>query len=194
MLLTGRPGAQRLAVTSGGTIPDRGLFGVFLAGGEGPGRRVGELDEEMVYESRVGDVFALGSSSWRIVDITRDQVLVLPAPGLPGRLPFWKGDTLGRPAELGRAHGEFVREISGGTGRGRRRAARPRPGWTSSRADNLVDYLAEQRQRDRRRAGREDPGRRTVPGRAGRLADRAALAVRGRRARAVGAGDRGPDA
>ena len=85
---------------------------MFLAGGEGPGRRVGELDEEMVYESRVGDVFALGSSSWRIVDITRDQVLVLPAPGLPGRLPFWKGDTLGRPAELGRAHGEFVREIS----------------------------------------------------------------------------------
>ena len=116
-LLTGRPGAQRLAVTSGGTIPDRGLYGVFLAGGDGPGRRVGELDEEMVYESRVGDVFALGSSSWRIVDITRDQVLVLPAPGLPGRLPFWKGDTLGRPAELGRAHGEFVREISSRPGR-----------------------------------------------------------------------------
>ena len=122
-LLTGRPGAQRLAVTSGGTIPDRGLFGVFLAGGEGPGRRVGELDEEMVYESRVGDVFALGSSSWRIVDITRDQVLVLPAPGLPGRLPFWKGDTLGRPAELGRAHGEFVREISAHRRRGGRRTA-----------------------------------------------------------------------
>ena len=93
--LTGRPGAQRLAVTSGGTIPDRGMFGVFLAGGEGPGRRVGELDEEMVYESRVGDVFALGSSSWRILEITHDQVLVVPAPGVPGRLPFWKGDTLG---------------------------------------------------------------------------------------------------
>ena len=87
------------------------MFGVFLAGGEGPGRRVGELDEEMVYESRVGDVFALGSSSWRITDITHDQVLVLPAPGRPGRLPFWKGDGLGRPAELGRAHGEFLREI-----------------------------------------------------------------------------------
>ena len=132
-LLTGRPGAQRLAVTSGGTIPDRGLYGVFLAGGEGPGRRVGELDEEMVYESRVGDVFALGSSSWRIVDITRDQVLVLPAPGLPGRLPFWKGDTLGRPAELGRAHGEFVREISGAPGAVAAGPARPRPGWTSTR-------------------------------------------------------------
>ena len=79
--LTGRPGAQRLAVTSGGTIPDRGLFGVFLVGGEGPGRRVGELDEEMVYESRVGDVFALGATSWRIEDITHDRVLVTPAPG-----------------------------------------------------------------------------------------------------------------
>ena len=145
-LLTGRPGAQRLAVTSGGTIPDRGLYGVFLAGGEGPGRRVGELDEEMVYESRVGDVFALGSSSWRIVDITRDQVLVLPAPGCPGRLPFWKGDTLGRPAELGRAHGEFVREISArcrtGTARQRLAAA----GLDEYARRNLLDYLAEQRQ------------------------------------------------
>ncbi|MET0965769.1 MAG: DEAD/DEAH box helicase, partial [Nakamurella sp.] len=143
-LLTGRPGAQRLAVTSGGTIPDRGLYGVFLAGGEGPGRRVGELDEEMVYESRVGDVFALGSSSWRIVDITRDQVLVLPAPGLPGRLPFWKGDTLGRPAELGRAHGEFVREISATVGpvADQRLAA---AGLDEFARSNLVDYLVEQR-------------------------------------------------
>ncbi len=143
-LLTGRPGAQRLAVTSGGTIPDRGLYGVFLAGGEGPGRRVGELDEEMVYESRVGDVFALGSSSWRIVDITRDQVLVLPAPGLPGRLPFWKGDTLGRPAELGRAHGEFVREISANLGEvaDARLAA---SGLDEYARRNLVDYLVEQR-------------------------------------------------
>ena len=88
--LTGRPGAQRLAVTSGGTIPDRGLFGVFLAAGAGePGRRVGELDEEMVYESRVGDVFLLGSTSWRIEDITHDRVLVTPAPGQPGKMPFW---------------------------------------------------------------------------------------------------------
>ncbi|MET7641853.1 ATP-dependent helicase [Streptomyces sp. NPDC005438] len=114
--VTGRPGAQRLAVTSGGTIPDRGLFGVFLAGsssGASGGRRVGELDEEMVYESRVGDVFTLGTSSWRIEDITRDQVLVTPAPGVPGRLPFWKGDQLGRPLELGRAVGAFLREVSG---------------------------------------------------------------------------------
>jgi len=95
--LTARPGAQRVAVTSGGTIPDRGMFGVFLLGGEGAPRRVGELDEEMVYESRVGDVFTLGASSWRIEDITRDQVLVSPAPGHTGRLPFWTGDAAGRP-------------------------------------------------------------------------------------------------
>ena len=109
--LTGRPGAQRLAVTSGGTIPDRGLFGVYMVGEKAS--RVGELDEEMVYESRVGDVFALGSTSWRIQEITHDRVLVTPAFGEPGRLPFWKGDGLGRPAELGRAVGAFVREVSG---------------------------------------------------------------------------------
>jgi ATP-dependent Lhr-like helicase len=144
-VLTGRPGAQKLAVTSGGTIPDRGLFGVFLAGADGPGRRVGELDEEMVYESRVGDVFALGSSSWRIVDITRDQVLVLPAPGLPGRLPFWKGDTLGRPAELGRAHGEFVRDLAAADPQAasERLAA---AGLDVFARSNLLDYLAEQKQ------------------------------------------------
>ncbi|AKK10664.1 ATP-dependent helicase [Corynebacterium uterequi] len=111
--LSARPGAQRVAVTNAGTIPDRGMFGVFLASsddsGRGP-RRVGELDEEMVYESRVGDVFTLGASSWRIEDITRDQVLVTPAPGHTGRLPFWSGDSLGRPYELGRALGAFRRE------------------------------------------------------------------------------------
>src|SRR5258706_8782244 len=102
--LTGRPGAQRLAVTSGGTIPDRGLFGVFLAGAE-RAARVGELDEEMVYESRIGDVFLLGSTSWRIEDITPDRVLVSPAPGAAARMPFWKGGQPGRPVELGRAIG-----------------------------------------------------------------------------------------
>src|SRR5699024_2195430 len=106
-VLEGRPGSQRVAVTSGGTIPDRGMFGVFLVG-DGP-RRVGELDEEMVYESRVGDVFTLGASSWRIEEITRDQVLVTPAPGHTGRLPFWTGDAAGRPAELGKALGAFRR-------------------------------------------------------------------------------------
>ena len=106
--LTGRPGSQRLAVTSGGAIPDRGLFAVFMVGEKQS--RVGELDEEMVYESRVGDVFALGATSWRIEEITFDRVLVSPAYGQPGRLPFWHGDGLGRPAELGEALGGFLRQ------------------------------------------------------------------------------------
>jgi ATP-dependent Lhr-like helicase len=115
--IAGRPGAQRLAVTSGGTIPDRGMFGVFIVGTEDGPRRVGELDEEMVYESRVGDVFALGATSWRIEEITSDRVLVSPAFGQPGRVPFWKGDGLGRPAELGKAIGAFTQELvaAGGT-------------------------------------------------------------------------------
>jgi ATP-dependent helicase Lhr and Lhr-like helicase len=148
-VLVARPGAQRLAVTSGGTIPDRGLFGVFLVG-EGnasgrhaPGRRVGELDEEMVYETRVGDVFTLGTTSWRVEQITHDQVLVSPAPGSPGRLPFWKGDAPGRPLELGRAYGRFVREV----GALRPEAARARlgeAGLDEFAASNLVSYLAEQ--------------------------------------------------
>jgi ATP-dependent Lhr-like helicase len=145
--LTGRPGAQRLAVTSGGTIPDRGLFGVFLAGADPAkgGGRVGELDEEMVYESRVGDVFTLGTTSWRIEDITRDRVLVSPAPGVPGRLPFWKGDQLGRPLELGRAVGAFVREI-GGLAPDAARARLTASGLDAWAVDNLLAYLAEQRE------------------------------------------------
>ncbi|WP_395638875.1 ATP-dependent helicase, partial [Pseudolysinimonas sp.] len=119
--IAGRPGAQRLAVTSGGTIPDRGMFGVFIVGTEDPStgsgqrgaaRRVGELDEEMVYESRVGDVIALGATSWRIEEITSDRVLVTPAFGQPGRVPFWKGDGLGRPAELGKAIGAFTKDLA----------------------------------------------------------------------------------
>ncbi|AKH85191.1 DEAD/DEAH box helicase [Streptomyces sp. CNQ-509] len=142
----GRPGAQRLAVTSGGTIPDRGLFGVFLAGADPKkgGGRVGELDEEMVYESRIGDVFTLGTTSWRIEDITRDRVLVSPAPGVPGRLPFWKGDQLGRPLELGRALGAFLRELSGMD----RQAAQERlraAGLDAWAAGNVIAYLEEQR-------------------------------------------------
>jgi ATP-dependent helicase Lhr and Lhr-like helicase len=146
--LTGRPGAQRLAVTSGGTIPDRGLFGVFLVSGStdersGPGRRVGELDEEMVYESRVGDVFALGATSWRIQDITHDRVLVTPAPGIPGRLPFWKGDALGRPAELGEAIGTFTRELAVAKREAAVVQAQER-GLDAWAAGNLVDYVHEQ--------------------------------------------------
>ncbi|MEV6972852.1 ATP-dependent helicase [Kitasatospora sp. NPDC093806] len=144
--VTGRPGAQRLAVTSGGTIPDRGLFGVFIAGTDPKkgGGRVGELDEEMVYESRVGDVFTLGTTSWRIEDITHDKVLVTPAPGVPGRLPFWKGDTLGRPLELGRALGAFTREL-GALDPEAATARLKLAGLDDWAAGNLLDYLAEQR-------------------------------------------------
>ena len=145
-----RPGAQRLAVTSGGTIPDRGLFGVFLASDTGAGhagrqpRRVGELDEEMVYESRVGDVFVLGASSWRIEDITPDRVLVTPAPGQPGKLPFWHGDTPGRPAELGRAIGAACRELSAAS-EADATAKLEQVGLDELAARNLIRYLAEQR-------------------------------------------------
>ena len=105
--LRARAGSRRLAVTSGGTIPDRGLFGVFLP----DGARVGELDEEMVYESRVGETFLLGASTWRIEDISFERVTVTPAPGQPGKMPFWHGDRPGRPLELGRSLGQAVREL-----------------------------------------------------------------------------------
>ncbi len=140
--LTGRPGAQRLAVTSGGTIPDRGMFGVFMVGEKAS--RVGELDEEMVYESRVGDVFALGATSWRIEEITHDRVIVSPAFGQPGRVPFWKGDGIGRPAELGRATGAFVREVEGASDDDAR--ARVAAGGLDERAvTNLLTFLRDQR-------------------------------------------------
>ncbi|HZO67701.1 MAG TPA: ATP-dependent helicase [Kribbellaceae bacterium] len=142
--ISGRPGAQRLAVTSGGTIPDRGLFGVFLVG-ESSNHRVGELDEEMVYESRVGDVFTLGTSSWRIEDITHDRVLVSPAPGQPGRLPFWKGDAVGRPAELGAAAGAFVR-TTGSLPEAKAVEKVRATGLDEFAAKNLVAYLSEQRE------------------------------------------------
>jgi ATP-dependent Lhr-like helicase len=106
-----REGAKRVAIANGGTIPDRGLYGVFLIGA-GPGAaRVGELDEEMVFESRVGETFVLGASSWRIEEITHDRVLVSPAPGQPGKMPFWKGDRAGRPLELGLAIGRLMHDL-----------------------------------------------------------------------------------
>ena len=107
-VVRGREGARRLAVTNAGTIPDRGLFGVFQVEGGG---RVGELDEEMVYEARQGQTFMLGASTWRIEEITRDRVLVSPAPGAPGAVPFWKGEGVGRPFELGEKIGRASREI-----------------------------------------------------------------------------------
>ena len=142
-VIAGRPGAQRLAVTSGGTIPDRGLFGVFLVGEKKS--RVGELDEEMVYESRVGDVFLLGSSAWRIEDISHDQVLVTPAPGQPGRMPYWHGDAPGRPIELGRALGAFLREVVA-LPREEAGARLTDAGLDAYATDNLLAYLEEQKQ------------------------------------------------
>ncbi len=142
--LTGRPGAQRIAVTSGGTIPDRGLFGVFIAG-ETTGARVGELDEEMVYESRVGDVFTLGTTSWKIVEITHDRVNVVPAFGQPGRVPFWHGDGLGRPFELGEALGKFTREVAT-SGAEKARERLNEAGLDENAQANLLAYLEEQKE------------------------------------------------
>jgi ATP-dependent Lhr-like helicase len=135
-LVRGRRGARQLAVTNAGTIPDRGLYGVHLP----DGRRVGELDEEMVYEARAGQTFLLGATTWRIEEITRDRVIVTPAPGVPGAVPFWKGDGIGRPADLGRAIGEFSREAV---------ATNPKKlakqyDLDRLAAENLVAYLREQ--------------------------------------------------
>ncbi|MCV7009905.1 ATP-dependent helicase [Mycobacterium gordonae] len=142
--LTARPGAQRLAVTSGGAIPDRGLFAVYLATDSEKPSRVGELDEEMVYESRPGDVIALGATSWRIVEITHDRVLVVPAPGQPARLPFWRGDNAGRPAELGAALGALTGELAALT---REEFDKRCAGWGFDEyaRDNLWGLLDEQR-------------------------------------------------
>ncbi|MCY3643617.1 MAG: DEAD/DEAH box helicase, partial [Acidimicrobiaceae bacterium] len=139
-VLRGRAGAQRLAVTNAGTIPDRGLFGVFLP----DGTRVGELDEEMVYESRVGETFLLGATTWRIVDITFERVVVTPAPGELGKMPFWHGDGPGRPLELGRAVGSLVRELRSGDDETAKSRLRQRCGLDETAADNLVAYLEDQ--------------------------------------------------
>ncbi len=136
-----RRGALQLAVTNAGTIPDRGLYGVHLP----DGRRVGELDEEMVYEARPGQTFLLGASTWRIEEITRDRVIVTPAPGAPGAIPFWRGDGVGRPLELGRAIGEFSRWAVD------REPAQLAADYALDEraASNLVSYLREQREATR---------------------------------------------
>jgi ATP-dependent helicase Lhr and Lhr-like helicase len=143
-VVTARDGAARLAILNAGTIPDRGLYGVFLANSEGKSVRVGELDEEMVFESHPGETFILGASTWRIVEITYDRVLVTPAPGEPGKMPFWKGDGPGRPLEFGRRIGALVRELR----------ALPKPAALSrlvsehdldpGAAENLMQFLADQ--------------------------------------------------
>ncbi|HEU4580920.1 MAG TPA: helicase-related protein, partial [Polyangiaceae bacterium] len=155
--LSARQGARSVAVINGGTIPDRGLFGVFLATApEGKSIRVGELDEEMVFESRAGDVFLLGASSWRIEDITVDRVLVTPAPGEPGRMPFWRGDRPGRPLELGRAIGQLSRELAAAPAPAARERL-IRQGLDPEAADTLLEYLSSQRE-----AGAEVPTDRQI--------------------------------
>ncbi|MDQ2984282.1 MAG: DEAD/DEAH box helicase, partial [Actinomycetota bacterium] len=140
-VVRGRQGARRLAVTNAGTIPDRGLFGVYLVG---DGGRVGELDEEMVYEARAGQTFLLGASTWRIEEITRDRVLVSPAPGVPGAVPFWRGEGVGRPYELGEAVGAVSREL---TAMPEKRALEhlvKEHSLDGRAAQNLLTFLSEQ--------------------------------------------------
>ncbi|HTI38870.1 MAG TPA: DEAD/DEAH box helicase [Vicinamibacterales bacterium] len=139
-----REGAKRVAIVNGGTIPDRGLYGVFLIGERGPGSRVGELDEEMVFESRVGETFLLGASSWRIEEITHDRVIVAPAPGQPGKMPFWKADTPGRPLELGRLIGELVRTLRALPPAAAIQKLTRHHDLDARAAENLVRYLADQ--------------------------------------------------
>ena len=140
-VLRGRESSRRLAVTNAGTIPDRGLFGVHLVDGGG---RVGELDEEMVYEARAGQTFLLGASTWRIEEITRDRVLVSPAPGIPGLVPFWKGEGVGRPYELGEAIGQAARELVGLNEERARDRLTQEHALDELAADNLMVYLREQ--------------------------------------------------
>jgi ATP-dependent helicase Lhr and Lhr-like helicase len=140
-VIRARDGARRLAVTNAGTIPDRGLFGVFLVDGGG---RVGELDEEMVYEARAGQTFLLGASTWRIEEITRDQVLVSPAPGVPGAVPFWKGEGVGRPYELGQKIGAASRELSGLSDAKARSRLRDEYHLDERATSNLLRFLREQ--------------------------------------------------
>ena len=200
-VVEGRRDARVVAVTSGGTIPDRGLFGVFMVGEVGtPGRRVGELDEEMVYELRAGmhgDVVVLGASSWRVEEITNERVIVSPAPGVPGKLPFWHGDAVGRPLELGQAMGAFVGELEADLARGEKgRGGRDRPAARDARPRRArrgqPARLSRRRARgDRRAPDRQADRRRALPRRAGRLAAVPPDPVRWPGPRAVVAGARG---
>jgi len=143
-VVTARDGAARLAILNAGTIPDRGLYGVFLAHSEGKAVRVGELDEEMVFESHANETFILGASTWRIVEITHDRVLVVPAPGEPGKMPFWKGDGPGRPLEFGRRIGAMVRELRGLPKAAALTRLVAEHDLDPGAAENLMQFLADQ--------------------------------------------------
>jgi ATP-dependent Lhr-like helicase len=145
--LKAREGAKRIAITNAGTIPDRGLFPVFLAGSD-PGKgRVGELDEEMVFELRTGEVFLLGTTSWRVEQIRHDRVVVSPAPGIPGKMPFWKGEGAGRPLEFGRIIGSLMREIAAMEPVEAEKMLRNEHKLNDWATQNLLEYLNEQKQR-----------------------------------------------
>ncbi|MEC8588124.1 MAG: crosslink repair DNA glycosylase YcaQ family protein, partial [Pseudomonadota bacterium] len=139
-----RRGAQRTAILNAGTIPDRGLYGVFLLGGSETKSRVGELDEEMVFELQIGEVFRLGASMWRTLEITKDQVLVEPAPGEQGKMPFWRGDGVGRPLEFGRAIGALTRILSRASRADAQKLLTHDHALEAEAADTLYDYVAGQ--------------------------------------------------
>lgn len=143
-MLMPREGAKSLAVLNAGTIPDRGLYGVFLSGEHRKPVRVGELDEEMVFESRVGEVFLLGASAWRIDEIGHDRVLVSPAPGRAGKMPFWHGDLAGRPLEFGRKIGALVRELRGLPANAAISRLVREHDLDAQAAENLLGFLSEQ--------------------------------------------------
>ncbi len=143
-MVMARQGAKRVAIANAGTIPDRGLYGVFLSGADKDKARVGELDEEMVFEARAGETFLLGASTWRIDQITHDRVLVSPAPGEPGKMPFWKGEGPGRPVELGLAIGKLVRELRKEDEASARKTLVSAHGLDDLAAQNLLAYLEEQ--------------------------------------------------
>ncbi|MDA1180203.1 MAG: DEAD/DEAH box helicase, partial [Planctomycetota bacterium] len=145
-ILSPRKSSQRTAILNAGTIPDRGLYGVFLDNGGEKSMRVGELDEEMVFETRAGEVFTLGASSWRVTDITRDRVLVVPAPGEPAKMPFWRGDSPGRPFEFGKAIGKLTRELLSVHVTEAQHRLVTKHGLDARAADNLLAYLSDQRE------------------------------------------------
>jgi ATP-dependent Lhr-like helicase len=143
-MVMARQGAKRVAIANAGTIPDRGLYGVFLTGADKDKARVGELDEEMVFEARAGETFLLGASTWRIDQITHDRVLVTPAPGQPGKMPFWKGEAPGRPVELGMAIGKLVRDLRKDSAPAAQATLERDHGLDAKAAINLLAYLDEQ--------------------------------------------------
>ena len=191
--VTAREGAKRVAIANGGTIPDRGLFGVFLIGAGKGAARVGELDEEMVFESRVGETFVLGASSWRIEEITHDRVLVSPAPGEPGKMPFWKGDRAGRPLELGLAIGRLMHDLLRLSPAAAVDRLTREHDLDARAAENLLQYLRDQLAAAHAVPDAEDHRDRARARRARRLAGLRAVAARRAHPCAVGDGGRRED-